>query len=221
MKRCPKCNRSYPDDNQKFCTLDGGLLMSADQGFDPNATILSTSTLNESTPAPPPVDLNRTVASLPPPPPAGDVNRTVALPSSGPTEILDRHTGPTGGETVIDRPAPSASSQPQHARVPQHSTAATPATAAVAPAKKSKAPMIIGLLLLLLVHATGREEFDDTTRRRAGRIVGITACPTGIAHTFMAAEALLAEAPTAATDPAAARHVAARSLRELVASDRA
>ena len=21
MKRCPKCNRTYPDDNQKFCTL--------------------------------------------------------------------------------------------------------------------------------------------------------------------------------------------------------
>ena len=77
MKRCPKCNRSYPDDNQKFCTLDGGLLMSADQGFDPNATILSTSNLTESTPAaPPPRDMNRTVAS----------------PASGPTELLDRHT---------------------------------------------------------------------------------------------------------------------------------
>ena len=151
MKRCPKCNRSYPDDNQKFCTLDGGLLMSADQGFDPNATIVSTSNLTEPTPAAPPVDLNRTVVSTPPPPP--DPNRTVASAASGPTEVLNRQTGPTGGETIVDRPLPSAGSQPQRQPVSQPPTATAPAL--VAPTKKSKVPLIIGLLLLLLVLGVG------------------------------------------------------------------
>lgn len=32
MKRCPKCNRSYTTDTQKFCTHDGGLLVAADIG---------------------------------------------------------------------------------------------------------------------------------------------------------------------------------------------
>ena len=26
MRRCPKCNRTYSTDTQKFCTHDGGLL---------------------------------------------------------------------------------------------------------------------------------------------------------------------------------------------------
>ncbi len=38
MKSCPKCNRTFPDEGQKFCTFDGGLLI-APQTFDPNATI--------------------------------------------------------------------------------------------------------------------------------------------------------------------------------------
>ena len=41
MKRCPKCSRAFPDDNQKFCTIDGGLLVAGDKPFDPNATIQS------------------------------------------------------------------------------------------------------------------------------------------------------------------------------------
>src|SRR5437870_3501498 len=27
MKRCPKCNRNYPTDTQRFCTHDGGMLI--------------------------------------------------------------------------------------------------------------------------------------------------------------------------------------------------
>ena len=30
MKRCPKCNRTYQTDTQKFCTHDGGLLFVVD-----------------------------------------------------------------------------------------------------------------------------------------------------------------------------------------------
>src|SRR6202049_4106848 len=32
MKRCPKCNRTYTTDTQKFCTLDGGLLFDTSSG---------------------------------------------------------------------------------------------------------------------------------------------------------------------------------------------
>jgi hypothetical protein len=32
MKRCPKCNRTYTTDTQKFCTLDGGLLFDTGSG---------------------------------------------------------------------------------------------------------------------------------------------------------------------------------------------
>ena len=41
MKSCPKCNRTFPDEGQKFCTFDGGLLI-APQTFDPNVTIRQT-----------------------------------------------------------------------------------------------------------------------------------------------------------------------------------
>jgi len=33
MKRCPKCNRTYSTDTQKFCTHDGGLLFAIDAGL--------------------------------------------------------------------------------------------------------------------------------------------------------------------------------------------
>src|SRR5437588_543895 len=33
MKRCPKCNRTYSTDTQKFCTHDGGLLFAINAGL--------------------------------------------------------------------------------------------------------------------------------------------------------------------------------------------
>jgi hypothetical protein len=148
MKRCPKCNRTYPDDNQKFCTLDGSSLVSADLGFDPNATILSTSTLaNQQTPQAPP-DLNRTVASAAPP----DLGRTVSSSGSNPTELLNQNTGPMSGATVVERPAPAPPPPVQSARLPQPPPPAAPPGS---PAKKSKLPLIIGVLLLLLVLGVG------------------------------------------------------------------
>src|SRR3977135_3256210 len=32
MKRCPKCNRTFTTDTQKFCTHDGGVLEGVDMG---------------------------------------------------------------------------------------------------------------------------------------------------------------------------------------------
>src|SRR5688572_22064379 len=97
MKSCPKCDRTYPDEGQKFCTFDGGLLI-APQTFDPNATMRATS-----------IDLNApserpTSRDLP------DMNATIMESSA--TVALPRNTGPTGAPTSgpntadIANPAP-------------------------------------------------------------------------------------------------------------------
>ena len=149
MKRCPKCSRLYPDDNQKFCTVDGGLLGAVDQSFDPNATIQSdASALNQS--VPPTVGLT-------------DLNKTIASSGSGPTEVLGSpKTEPVpGNATIIDRaiPAPPPAQPPRAPAPPPPaapSRAAAPvAPAAAAPRKKSKLPLILGVLALLLVLGVG------------------------------------------------------------------
>ena len=96
MKSCPKCNRTFPDEGQKFCTFDGGLLI-APQTIDPNATIRATS-----------IDLNAaserpTSRDLP------DPNATI-IENYPATVALPRNTGPTTGATApntsdISRPA--------------------------------------------------------------------------------------------------------------------
>lgn len=160
MKRCPKCNRTFPDDNQKFCTVDGGLLRATDTLFDPNATIAST-------PAPREPDFGETIASS----------------SSAPTVVFPKDTGPTGAPTssnIPKPPSPPKSSPPPVTESPQFSeTVALPRTppaqsgpppvlsvpspvqsaplaaAATAPKKKSKLPLILGILALLLVLGVG------------------------------------------------------------------
>ena len=52
MKRCPKCNRTYPTDTQRFCTADGGMLMTVE--VSPAKTVLEPSpakTVLDATPA--------------------------------------------------------------------------------------------------------------------------------------------------------------------------
>ena len=176
MKTCPKCNRTFPDEGQKFCTFDGGLLI-APQTFDPNATIRATS-----------IDLNAaserpTSRDLP------DPNATI-IESYPATVALPRNTGPTGRPTVggdtadfsqppasePPPPPPPAYVPPPPPPPPPPAEAATPApvpTGPVPPAptgaisepapsaslppppaaqKKSKLPWIIaGVLLFLLL----------------------------------------------------------------------
>jgi len=179
MKRCQKCNRTFPDENQKFCTIDGGLLVSADQGFDPNATIQSTAAQVGLPPVAPTRD--ETV----------DLNATIATPSTAETAVLPRKTGPTGGQTVSRPPSatqaaqpPQASQPPQQPQPPQaarppqatpprqaqppqpsravqsptpprqQSAPLPPGTTATAK-KKSKLPLILGILAVLLVLGIG------------------------------------------------------------------
>jgi hypothetical protein len=179
MKTCPKCNRTFPDEGQKFCTFDGGLLI-APQTFDPNATIRATA-----------IDLNAP-SELPT---SRDLPDQTFIESYPATVALPRNTGQTGRPTTVGAPdtadfnrpvepqppaaapppppppPPPAVPPPPPAEasvpappVPTGSVAAptgavsqpapsTPlATPPVAAKKKSKAPWIIaGVLLFLLL----------------------------------------------------------------------
>jgi len=178
MKSCPKCNRTFPDEGQKFCTFDGGLLI-APQTFDPNATIRATSIdLNAASERPTSRDLPDPNATI-----IENYPATVALPrNTGPT------TGPTGtpaNTAGIGRPPetpppappppPPVATTPPPAPPPpppaeQHVTAEvpvvqpapavqTPPPSAPLPApvakKKSKLPLIIGVIVLLLLLGGG------------------------------------------------------------------
>src|SRR5215216_5260341 len=113
MKSCPKCNRTFPDEGQKFCTFDGGLLI-APQTFDPNATIRATS-----------IDLNAQ-SELPTSRDLPDPNATI-MESYPATVALPRNTGPTtapaGAPNTSDiarqPPPPSVTPTPPPPQPPQ------------------------------------------------------------------------------------------------------
>ena len=164
MKSCPKCNRTFPDEGQKFCTFDGGLLI-APQTFDPNATIRATS-----------IDL-QAPSELPTSRDLPDPNATI-MENYPATVALPRNTGPTtpppGAPNTSDiaRPAPPppppvTPPPPPPPAVEAHKATTgeiraphAPAVAAAPSAplpppvaqKKSKLPWILaGILLLLLI----------------------------------------------------------------------
>jgi len=166
MKSCPKCNRTFPDEGQKFCTFDGGLLI-APQTFDPNATIRATSIdLNAPSERPTSRDLPDPNATI-----IENYPATVALPrNTGPT------TGPTGTtpntsdiarppatQTPAPPPPPASPPPPPVVATPLPAepppAVSTPAPSAPLPApvakKKSKLPLIIGALVLLLLLGGG------------------------------------------------------------------
>lgn len=173
MKSCPKCNRTFPDEGQKFCTFDGGLLI-APQTFDPNATIRATS-----------IDLNAaserpTSRDLP------DPNATI-IENYPATVALPRNTGPTTGPTSaspntsdINRPTtppsppppppvtpppapPTPAAEPPRATTgeiaapPQPAVAQAPSAPLPPPVakKKSKMPFIIAGVLIFLLLSGG------------------------------------------------------------------
>lgn len=160
MKRCPKCNHTYPDDTQKFCTLDGGLLVAGDKPFDPNATIQGSANL--AMPVEPPPE---SPASSRP----QDFNATIA--STAPTAVLPKKTGPTGSVTSSNLPPPPPSaptvalnaSMPPTASMPPSApsaplpqpSGALPPVAVAPPKKKSKLPLILGGVALLLILGAG------------------------------------------------------------------
>jgi hypothetical protein len=63
MKRCPTCQRTYPDDAPGFCVNDGAPLVTEEpQGYDPQKTMLA------SAPPPPPQQYSSPQPPPPPPP---------------------------------------------------------------------------------------------------------------------------------------------------------
>ncbi len=183
MKRCPKCNRSFPDENQKFCTFDGGLLISPTT-FDPNMTIRATAIdlevhtseheASASTEAPNRND--RSSASQKP------FNPDETIAASAPTAFFPRNTGPTGSPTSADLPAPPPAPVPLKTVNAASATRSLPLGATTirpTPEKKSKLPWIIAaVLLLLLLGAAGlatvffvviKPRLDQFTQTRVNR----------------------------------------------------
>jgi hypothetical protein len=149
MKSCPKCNRTFPDEGQKFCTFDGGLLI-APQTYDPNATLRATSIdLNAASEKPTSRDLPDANATI-----IENYPATVALPrTTGPTTApptmantsdIARSASPPVTPTPPPPPPPPVVEEPR-AVAP---SAALPPVAK----KKSKMPwIIVGVLLFLLL----------------------------------------------------------------------
>jgi hypothetical protein len=102
MKRCPKCSRTFPDENQKFCTIDGGLLRTDPPAFDPNLTMRATSKDLTPIPEAPPSSEAPTSTRLTP------LDETIA--SFGSSTFHESNTGPIGNSTADDLkpPAPGA-----------------------------------------------------------------------------------------------------------------
>ncbi|MCM3870034.1 MAG: hypothetical protein ND895_04985 [Pyrinomonadaceae bacterium] len=135
MKRCPKCSRTFPDESQKFCTVDGGLLIS-DPVFDPNVTIRATAA--DVAQFEQPQDVAATSRELP------NLNATIASMANAPTVAFPRNTGPTGTSTGDMPPPPGISTLPGATTNPPQAK------------KKSKLPLILGAVaFVLLLGAVG------------------------------------------------------------------
>lgn len=163
MKRCPKCSRTFPDENQKFCTFDGGLLRADQPAFDPNLTVRATSTELLEPPSATEDDASEAKTSVR----LHSLNETIA--SFGTSTF--RETTPVGSSTETELLAP-AESAPTSADLSAHASkivapsqnSAPPAAAAAGPAsatpdqpvkKKSMLPLVLGILVVLLLLGSG------------------------------------------------------------------
>ena len=182
MKRCPKCSRTYPDETQKFCTIDGGLLLTEQPPFDPNLTIRATS---KDLAPPPTISSEFSEAPTSMRLPAMDETITAvgtstfketptapSTPSSTPASSDLRpqdQTAPTSADltppnqvapTVFDLVPPAATtllpSQPGTAELPASGPVSQPLAIPLAPPKKkSMVPMVIGVVAILLLLVVG------------------------------------------------------------------
>lgn len=127
MKRCPKCNRTYADDNQKFCTVDGGRLENASEVGTTQqlgATLITNQDELNAAVNPPVPDLNKTMASLPPPP-TGEIHRGETGPTSSRTiaasfQPADLPSLPSSSAPPPPLPSPPAHQSPRVGQQPDH-----------------------------------------------------------------------------------------------------
>ncbi len=175
MRRCPKCNRAYSTDTQKFCTHDGGLLFTVQQeftetvqfdsskvrdavakpttrdlseqqaaAFDPEATVVSSS-VNDGTQQ----VKTRDTGSLEPPSQTQYYGAPPSQPSTGP--VAPPPVTPSG---PIPPPQTSAPLPPPQAQAAAAAHPGQPLPPA-AQKKKSKLPLVLGLLAVLLIFFVG------------------------------------------------------------------
>lgn len=138
MKRCPKCNRSFPEESQKFCTVDGGLLI-AEPAFDPSATMRATST-----------DLGLPTETL-----SSQAATSRKLPNMAETILSPGPSATAPTSTPLPAAAPEApptsSPLPPLPQVePQAETGSLPPAQ-----KRSKLPLVLGILAVLLILGVG------------------------------------------------------------------
>lgn len=187
MKRCPKCNRTYTTNTQKFCTHDGGILDAVDMGqetirldssqldddaptkvisrelvsettaeFDPFKTVVSRPEGTVSVGPPDTQDLPSTTlyppAAQPPAPPAGSGQVSPASPQASapppppPAAAPPPRPPPLPTQRLVgSAPLPP----PTFAQAPAQPTAPPPVK------KKSKLPLVLGILVVLLVLGAG------------------------------------------------------------------
>jgi hypothetical protein len=187
MKRCPKCNRTYTTNTQKFCTHDGGILDAVDVGqdtiridssqldddaptkvisrelvsettaeFDPFKTVVSRAEGTVSGGPPDTQDLPSTTlyppAAQPPPPPA----ESGQVAPASPPAAAPPPPPPAAAPPPLPPPLPTQRlvgsaplPPPAFAQAPAQPTAPSPVK------KRSKLPLVLGILVVLLVLGAG------------------------------------------------------------------
>ena len=148
MKRCPKCSRTFPDENQKFCTFDGGLLRPDQPTFDPNMTVRAPShDLLDDTPTLPTPDSSEAKTSVR----LGPLNETIASFGTSTFQEQDARTSRDLTPPVpLDESAPTSTDlsaypvprDPEETRVslPPPPPFPTPPTVAPEPVLQQAAP---------------------------------------------------------------------------------
>ena len=127
MKRCPTCQRTYPDDAPNFCVNDGAQLFTEEApSYDPQKTMLAS--------APPPPQYANPQPTPPPPPP----NQPPQAPWPPPPP---QQQGQNWGGYYQQQPGQPPGYAPQYGAVP----------AATGPKGLSLASFIIGLISFLAV----------------------------------------------------------------------
>ncbi len=179
MKRCPKCNRTYTTDTQKFCTHDGGILVVVDspqadtmridsaqldaptkaisrelvpdsaEKFDPYKTTIGQPPPASGGTTGPRGRITQDLTPVEPPPPPPETS----APNSG---TLPSLPPPQTGSGPI---ATSAPLPPPSTPLPQFPGAAqaqqVKPLAAAGPRTKSKVFLILGILAVLLMLGVG------------------------------------------------------------------
>lgn len=149
MKRCPKCNRSYSTDTQKFCTHDGGLLFTVEDElgetvqFDSSKVreaIIKPTTRDLSEQKPAPFDPEATViSSRVPPIPDGtqQVKKARDTGSLEPPPQTQYYGAPPTSQSTGPVEAPPAAPPPPPAAAPPAPPPPTQTSAPLPPATPS------------------------------------------------------------------------------------